>query len=102
MYPAVAEMSLVISPGDDNMAVSSKETPMTTVLELPDDELAELQKLTKKKDVAPALRMAMREYIRYAKRMQLKKLSGKVTMQDNWAELEKLELDSQYGRPGSD
>ena len=74
---------------------------MTTVLELPDEELKELQKLTKKIDVAAALRMAMREYIRYAKRMQLKKLAGKVTMQENWAELEKLELDSQYGRSGS-
>jgi hypothetical protein len=74
---------------------------MTTVLELPDDELAELQKLTKKKDVGAALRTAMREYIRYAKRLQLKKLAGKVKMQDNWAELEKLELDSQYGRAGS-
>jgi hypothetical protein len=74
---------------------------MTTVLELPDAELAELQKLTRKKDVAAALRMALREYIRYAKRMQLKELAGKVKMRDNWAELEKLELDSQYGRPGS-
>jgi len=26
----------------------------------------------------------MREYIRYAKRMQLKKLAGKVTMRENW------------------
>jgi hypothetical protein len=74
---------------------------MTTVLKLPDDELAELQKLTRKKDAAAAVRMAMREYIRYAKRMQLKKLAGKVTMRENWAELEKLELDSQYGRSGS-
>jgi phage gp16-like protein len=74
---------------------------MTTVLELRDEELAELQKLTKKKDAAAAVRAAMREYIRYAKRMQLKKLAGKVTMRENWAELEKLELDSQYGRSGS-
>jgi len=74
---------------------------MTTVLELPDEELKELQKLTRKKDVAAAVRVAMREYIRYAKRMQLKKLAGKVTMRENWAELEKLELDSQYGRVGS-
>jgi hypothetical protein len=83
------------------MAMSLKEKEMTTVLELPDDELEELRKLTKKKDIAAALRMALREYIRYAKRMQLKKLAGKVTMRENWAELEKLELDSQYGRPGT-
>jgi len=74
---------------------------MTTVLELPDEELKELQKLTRKKDVAAAVRVAMREYIRYAKRMQLKKLAGKVTMRENWAALEKLELDSQHGRSGS-
>jgi hypothetical protein len=74
---------------------------MTTVLELPDDELEELKKLTRKKDVTSALRMALREYIRFAKRMQLKNLSGKVKMRDNWAELEKLELDSQHGT-GSD
>jgi hypothetical protein len=78
-----------------------REKTMTTTVEVPADELAELRKLTRKKDDAAALRMAMREYIRYAKRMQLKKLAGKVTMRKNWAELEKLELDSQYGEPGS-
>jgi hypothetical protein len=71
---------------------------MTTVLELTDKELAELKDLTKEEDPPTALRRAFLEYIRYAKRMRLKELSEQVQMQDNWRELEDVELDAQNGQ----
>jgi hypothetical protein len=74
---------------------------MTTALDLTDEELSELRELTKEKDASAALRMALVEYIRYAKRMRLKELSGQVEMQDNWRELEKAEMESQNGQKGS-
>ena len=74
---------------------------MTTVLHLSDNELSELKDLTKENDTSAALRLALNEYIRYAKRMRLKELSGQVEMEDNWTELEKLELDAQNGKSGA-
>ena len=71
---------------------------MTTAIELTDRELAELKELTQQSDARAALRSALLEYIRFAKRLRLKQLGGKVKMENNWAELEKLEMDSQNGR----
>ncbi|MFN7291948.1 MAG: hypothetical protein ACK5T6_15275 [Pirellula sp.] len=39
-----------------------------------------------------AIRVAMRDYIRYARRMRLKQLSGQVEMIDNWGQLEESEV----------
>jgi hypothetical protein len=39
-----------------------------------------------------AIRVAMRDYIRYARRMRLKQLSGQVEMTDNWCQLEESEV----------
>jgi hypothetical protein len=75
---------------------------MTTALDLTDKELAEIKALTKETEPAAALRAALVEYIRYAKRMRLKELSGQVEMQDNWQELEQAELDAQNGRSRAD
>ena len=74
---------------------------MTTVLDLTEKELSELKELTKEKDPTTALRVALVEYVRCAKRMRLKELSDKVAMQDNWQELEKLEMDAQNGQARS-
>ncbi len=74
---------------------------MTTALDLTDNELSELRELTKEKDATVAVRMALVEYIRYAKRMRLKELSGQVEMQDNWRDLEKLESDAENGQSGA-
>ncbi len=74
---------------------------MITTLRLSKKELYELLELTNKTDPSAAVRLAMVEYIRYAKRMRLKKLAGKVTMQNNWQEFEQREMDSQNGQSGS-
>jgi len=75
---------------------------MTATLNLSEKELLELTTLTKQSDASAALRLALQEYIRYAKRMRLKELSEQVEMQDNWQEIERLEMESQHGRPCAD
>jgi hypothetical protein len=77
---------------------------MSTTVQLTDEELADLKELTKQSDPAAAIRTAMHDYVRYARRLQLKQLSGRVRIQDNWQELEAAEMDSQSENdgPGAD
>ncbi len=65
---------------------------MVTSIELSEQELAELRDLTEQSDSTEAIRVAMRDYIRYARRMRLKQLSGEVEMTDNWRQLEESEV----------
>jgi hypothetical protein len=64
-----------------------RKVSMPTVVELTEEELAELRESTQEADPAVAVRTAMREYLRYVRRMQLKQLSGRVEMQENWTAL---------------
>ncbi len=74
---------------------------MPTVIELTEQELAELQAFTKETDPAAAIRLAMNEYLRFARRLQLKSLSGQVHVEENWQTLEAAELRGNHGRPGT-
>ncbi len=65
---------------------------MVTSIELSEQELADLRDLTEQSDSMEAIRVAMRDYIRYARRMRLKQLSGQVEMIDNWRQLEESEV----------
>ncbi|MBU6238012.1 MAG: hypothetical protein KGQ51_09285 [Planctomycetes bacterium] len=65
---------------------------MVTSIELSEQELAERRDLTEQSDSMEAIRVAMRDYIRYALRMRLKQLSGQVEMIDNWRQLEESEV----------
>ena len=65
---------------------------MVTSIELSEQELAELRDLTEQSDSMEAIRVAMRDYIRYARRMRLKQLSSQVEMIDNWRQLEESEV----------
>ena len=60
----------------------------------------ELQQLTNQADAAAAVHTALADYMRYAKRLQLKALSGRVTMQDNWQALEETEGNPDHANPG--
>ena len=60
------------------------EVVMVTSIELSEQELAELRDLTEQSDSMEAIRVAMRDYIRYARRMRLKQLSSQVEMIDTW------------------
>jgi hypothetical protein len=65
---------------------------MTTLVELTDQELADLKYFTQLEDETAAVRQAMTEYLRFARRMRLKTMSGQVAMEDNWQTLEAAEL----------
>ncbi len=65
---------------------------MSVQVDLTADELEELKALTKQTAEVAAVRLAMTEYLRYARRMRLKELSGKVQMDENWQSLEASEL----------
>jgi hypothetical protein len=56
---------------------------------------------SKQDDSAEAVRVAMQDYLRHARRMQLRSLSGRVEMMDNWQELEQAELNSQHSLESS-
>ena len=74
---------------------------MSTLVDLTEQELAELRAFTKEADAAAAVRLAMTEYLRFARRMQLKAISGQVPMQENWPSLEASELREQDGNSGT-
>jgi hypothetical protein len=86
------------------MYPASLEANMSTVVELTEQELAELQQLTNQSDASTAVHAALAEYIRYVRRLQLKALSGRVEMQDNWKALEDAEGKSSHAdsEPGGD
>ena len=67
---------------------------MTATINLTDDELKDLRDLTKIGDAAGAVRPALDEYRRHARRMRLKELSGQVALDDNWRSLEAAETDA--------
>jgi hypothetical protein len=73
---------------------------MPTTIHLSDEELGDLQKWTRQTDPVEALRVAIHDYVRYARRMELKKLSGQIRIQDNWQELENAEMESQRNANG--
>jgi len=74
---------------------------MSTIIDLTDQELAELRAFTKETEPTAAVRSAMIEYLRLARRLQLKSLSGHVTMDDNWQALESAELRTSDGNEQS-
>lgn len=70
---------------------------MSTTVDLTEQELSELRSFTQQADAAAAVRSAMLEYLRFARRMRLKELSGNVTMDENWPALEAAELRERHG-----
>jgi len=70
---------------------------MVTTVELSEQEIAELKELTDQASPNDAIRVAMLGYLRYARRMRLKEMSGQLEMTDNWEDLEDAELKSHRG-----
>lgn len=65
---------------------------MTAELNLTAEEITELKQFTDPPDIASAVQVATREYLQFAQRQALKTSAGRVEMQDNWHELELLEM----------
>lgn len=65
---------------------------MSITVHLNDDEIAQIKELTRLEDEAEAVSKAAREFLRIANLRQLKEAAGKIDFEDNWRELESLEL----------
>jgi hypothetical protein len=61
-------------------------------IELPAQEIAALKQVTKLDNAADAVVRAAREFLRLQRLRELKAVSGKADSEDNWQELENLEL----------
>jgi len=66
---------------------------MRATLNIPDDLLAEVQKISGEKSKTKAIITAMEEFIRQKKIKELIALRGKIQIEDVTEELEKLEIE---------
>ncbi len=66
---------------------------MRATLNIPDDLLSEVQKITGEKSRTKAITIAMKEFVRQQKIKELLALRGKIEIEDVTEELEKLELE---------
>ena len=71
---------------------------MRTTLNLSDDLVTELMKVSGVKTKTEAIHLAISEFIRWRKLSQLAALSGKIRIDLNWQELEEAELKAQERR----
>jgi hypothetical protein len=65
---------------------------MSITIDLTAQEVAALKQFTKLQDDAEAVAKAAREFLRLSRLRELKTVSGKVEFEENWRELEELEL----------
>ena len=65
---------------------------MTVAVNLSDEEVSQIKRITRLEDEAEAVTKAAREFLRISKLKQLKSVSGKVDFDLDWEELESLEL----------
>jgi hypothetical protein len=65
---------------------------MSITIELNSEEIAEMIRLTNQPDSAQAVAQAAREYLRIRRLRELSAMSGQVDYEDNWQQLEGLEL----------
>ena len=71
---------------------------MRTTLELDDKALAEAEELLGESSPSKTVNVALRELVRRKKLQRLKALIGSMELEDNWRELEELELKEMSGR----
>ncbi len=71
---------------------------MRSTLNIPDDLLSEVQKITGEKSRTKAIVAAMQEYIRQKKIKKLLALRGKIRIDYDWQKEEELEMNAQRKR----
>ncbi|OGP96645.1 MAG: hypothetical protein A2157_11885 [Deltaproteobacteria bacterium RBG_16_47_11] len=71
---------------------------MRATLNIPDDLIAEVQKLSGEKSKTKAITTAMQEFIRQKKMRDLIALSGKIEIDYDWEKEEELEMEAQERR----
>jgi len=65
---------------------------MVVAVNLTDEELAQIKRITHTEDETEAVSTAAREFLRLSQLKQLKAVSGKVDFELDWQELESREL----------
>jgi len=71
---------------------------MRATLNIPDDLIAEVQKLSGEKSKTKAIVTAMQDYVREKKIRMLLELRGKIRINYDWQKEEELELKAQEER----
>jgi hypothetical protein len=71
---------------------------MRATLNIPDDLIKEVQKITGEKSKTKAITAAMQEYIRQKKIKELIALRGKIQIDFDWEKEEELEMEAQKKR----
>jgi len=66
---------------------------MSITVTLSSEELAQIKQITQLDSDAEAVSRAAREFLRLVGLRQLKSVSGQVDYEENWQQLESLELD---------
>jgi len=66
---------------------------MRATLNIPDELISEVQKLSGEKSKTKAIIIAMKEFVRQKKIKELLELQGKIQIEDVTKELDKLELE---------
>ncbi len=71
---------------------------MRATLNIPDNLLSEVQKITGERSKTKAITIAMKEYIRQKKIKELIALRGKIQIDYDWKKEEELEMKAQAKR----
>jgi hypothetical protein len=71
---------------------------MRATLNIPDNLIEEVQKITGEKSKTKAITIAMKEYIRQKRIKELIALRGKLQIDYDWEKEEKLEMEAQKKR----
>ena len=66
---------------------------MSITVTLTSEELSQLKQITRLDSDSEAVSRAAREFLRLVRLRQLKSVSGQVDYDENWPQLESLELD---------
>jgi len=69
---------------------------MRTTLNVDDSIIKDLVRFTKAKTRTEAVNKGLKEFVRRKRIEQLKNLSGKIEIEDNWRLLEKLENEESH------
>lgn len=72
---------------------------MRTTLNVDDQLLDELVRVTHAKTKTEAVRVALSEYLRLKRKQELLALRGQLDITDNWQALRELELKETQGQP---
>jgi hypothetical protein len=72
--------------------MSPMETIMSITIEMTAQEIEALKQLTRLDNDAEAISHAAREFLRLSRLRELKTASGTLDFQDNWRELEAIEM----------